>query len=180
MQREFAVLQDVVNRLSASGIQYMLTGSFALNYHAQPRMTRDIDLVVDLQPDDIPNVLQSFSADYYLDQQALSRAIANRSLFNLINNEHVVKVDFIVKKDTEYEKVKFQRRELRQVEGLNLWIISKEDLIVSKLLWARGSHSEFQLRDVRNLLGTGYDAEYVHKWASELRVTDLLTNCLNE
>jgi hypothetical protein len=30
----------------------MLTGSMAMNYYAQPRMTRDIDIVVELTPQD--------------------------------------------------------------------------------------------------------------------------------
>jgi anaerobic magnesium-protoporphyrin IX monomethyl ester cyclase len=43
--------------------------------------------------------------------------------------------------------------------------VSKEDLIISKLLWARDSRSELQLRDARNLLSTGYDDEYLNHWA---------------
>jgi len=45
---ELEVLQDATERLERAGIQYMLTGSIALSYYAQPRMTRDIDLVVEL------------------------------------------------------------------------------------------------------------------------------------
>ena len=48
MQNELDILRDVVQRLSQAEIEYMLTGSFALNYYAQPRMTRDIDLVIAL------------------------------------------------------------------------------------------------------------------------------------
>jgi hypothetical protein len=180
MQREFKILSDVVYRLTAGHINYMLTGSFALNYYAVPRMTRDIDLVVELDRGDADKILRLFAGDYYVDNQAISRAIANRSLFNIIHNKHIVKVDFIVRKDTGYELVKFQRRMIATVEGIDLWIITKEDLIISKLLWARSSHSEFQLRDVRNLLATGYESDYVKKWAEELDVSDLLTECLNE
>jgi hypothetical protein len=179
MQREFKVLSDVVYRLTAGHINYMLTGSFALNYYAVPRMTRDIDLVVELDRN-ADKILRLFAGHYYVDNQAISCAIANRSLFNIIHNKHIVKIDFIVRKDTDYELVKFQRRMIATVEGIGLWIITKEDLIISKLLWARSSPSEFQLRDVRNLLATGYESDYVKKWAEELDVSDLLTECLNE
>lgn len=40
----------VVERLEAAGIEYMLTGSVAMAWYAQPRQTRDIDIVVELPP----------------------------------------------------------------------------------------------------------------------------------
>jgi len=48
MQNELDVLRDVSRRLESAGIAYMLTGSMAMNYYAQPRMTRDIDLVLEV------------------------------------------------------------------------------------------------------------------------------------
>jgi hypothetical protein len=40
---ELDILRDVSRRLDSEGIAFMLTGSVAMNYCAQPRMTRDID-----------------------------------------------------------------------------------------------------------------------------------------
>jgi hypothetical protein len=56
--------------------------------------------------------------------------------------------------------------------------MSKEDLIISKLSWAKDSHRETQLGDVRNLLATGYDAEYLERWTRELGLVNLLNECL--
>jgi len=58
------------------------------------------------------------------------------------------------------------------------FIVSKEDLIISKLFWAKDSHSEIQLGDVRNLLTTGYDAAYLQHWTRELDLDNLLRECL--
>lgn len=180
MERELEILRDVVSRFGTAGISYMLTGSFALNYYAEPRMTRDIDLVVQLEQNDADRIVRLFDDDYYVDTKAVFRAITNRSLFNIIHKQEVVKIDLIVRRNTEYEQWKFQRRAMAVIAGMEIAIISKEDLILSKLLWARSSHSEFQLRDVRNLLATGYDADYVQGWAEKLAVNDLLNECLNE
>lgn len=46
MSTELVVLKDVCRRLEAGGIEYMLTGSMALIFYAQPRMTRDMDIVI--------------------------------------------------------------------------------------------------------------------------------------
>ena len=56
-----------------------------------------------------------------------------------------------------------------------MWIVSKEDLILSKLDWARDSQSQRQLADVENLLATGDDLNYLEIWSQKLNLTDMLT-----
>src|SRR5918996_215155 len=73
-------------------------------------------------------------------------------MFNLIQNEYVVKIDFIVRKDSPYRLREFARRKRVVVDDRNLYLVAPEDLILSKLEWARDSRSEMQLSDVRNLL----------------------------
>ena len=48
MLEETEVLKLVCKTLDESNIPYMLTGSFAANFYATPRMTRDIDLVIEI------------------------------------------------------------------------------------------------------------------------------------
>jgi hypothetical protein len=179
MQNEFDVIRDVTQKLCAAGIAYMLTGSVAMNYYATPRMTRDIDIVVALGPSDANQIVALFESDYYVDRLAVMRAIDHQSLFNLIQSESIIKVDCIVRKDTEYRRVEFERRRQVQIQDFNIWIVSKEDLIISKLYWAKDSHSEFQLRDVKNLLSAAYDANYLQEWTSRLGLDHLLQECLS-
>lgn len=180
MQNELDVIRDVTDKFRTAGIEYMLTGSLAMTYYARPRMTQDIDLVVALEATDIDRVTALFETDYYVDHKAVARAIANTSLFNVIHNQALIKVDCIVRKNTEYRLLEFERRREVSLQDINVWIVSKEDLIISKLYWARDSHSEFQLRDVRNLLTSGYDGAYLAEWAPKLGVHDLLEECLSE
>jgi len=142
-------------------------------------MTRDIDLVVALDRSHAGVVVDLFENDYYVDQIAILRAIAKESLFNVIHNEQIVKVDFIIRKNTEYRRLEFDRWRQVSIEDLTIWITTREDLVISKLLWACDSHSEFQLR-VKNLLMADYDANYVRTWAEELGLNHLLMECLDE
>jgi hypothetical protein len=48
VSEEIEVLRIVTERLEAAEMPYMVTGSMALGVYAVPRMTRDIDLVVEL------------------------------------------------------------------------------------------------------------------------------------
>jgi hypothetical protein len=178
MNYEKDVLREVSERLGSAGIRFMVTGSVAMGYYAEPRMTRDIDLVVALMESDVDRVVRLFQQDYYVDEHAVARAIAGRSIFNIIHVEKVVKVDLIVLKGDAYRQEEFARRRLIEMGEFQTWIVSREDLILSKLCWARDSRSEMQLRDVRNLLSSGYDEAYLRTHAKALGVEDLLEEVL--
>jgi hypothetical protein len=177
---ELAVLSDVVSRLQSAGFDYMITGSVAMNYYAEPRMTRDIDIVVALTDADADTIMETFEGDYYLSRDAVVRAIHQHRIFNLVHYQSVVKVDLIVRKESEYRRAEFDRRQQIRVDDLVTWIVSKEDLILSKLSWAQDSRSELQLNDVRNLLASGPDMDYLNKWSTALGLHPLLRECLNE
>jgi len=174
MTAELEVLQDAANRLEQAGIPYMLTGSIALSYYARPRMTRDIDLVAELSGRDSKSVAALFAPDYYASEVDIARAIAGEGMFNVLHLAHLVKLDFIVRKDNPYRRHEFGRRQRVRMPGFEAWIVSREDLILSKLAWAKDSGSEMQLRDVQALLADGADRKYLERWAQELSVTDLL------
>ena len=173
MQNELDIVRDVSQRLASAGFDYMLTGSMAMNYYAQPRMTRDIDVVIALQSGDTECVVKLFSPDYYVSREAVDSSIAHQSLFNLIHHESVIKVDCLVRKRTEYRLHEFNRRQRIKIQDFETWIVSKEDLILSKLFWAKDSRSELQLRDVRNLVSTGCDRAYIKHWTTRLGVASL-------
>ena len=177
MQNEIDIVRDVSARLERGDFAYMLTGSMAMNYYAEPRMTRDIDVVVALSPGDVGTILRLFSPDYYVSREAVSSSIEQESIFNLIHEESVIKVDCIVRKSTPYRRAEFERRQRIVIGDFSTWIASREDLIISKLWWAKDSHSELQLRDVRNLAATDCDTDYIERWTRELGLLTLWLEC---
>ncbi len=88
--------------------------------------------------------------------------------------ESGVKVDFIVRKSSEFRQVEFARRQPVAIAGTRTWIVSCEDLILSKLVWALESNSELQRRDIHQLLAEAIDLDYIRKWAPRLGVMTLL------
>lgn len=168
MENEIDIVRDVSQRLEQGGFSFMLTGSMAMNYYATPRMTRDIDLVVALRPNDAEQVENLFTPDYYVAREAI-----DQSMFNLVHQASVIKVDVIIRKSSPYRLGEFNRRERIQIEDFSTWIVSKEDLIISKLWWAKDSRSEIQLQDVANLIATGIDDRYIEKWITELGLQSL-------
>jgi hypothetical protein len=136
MTTELDVLGLVSDRLSASSVPFMLTGSFALAYYATPRMTRDLDIVVALNERDVEMLVAAFASDFYIDADAARTAILSETMFNLMHLESGVKVDLIVRKSAEFRQVEFARRQPVAIAGIRTWIVSREDLILSKLVWA--------------------------------------------
>lgn len=175
MSEELDVLADVVHRLEAAHLPYMVTGSFAASYYSEPRMTRDIDIVVEIDAAAISKVHGLFSKAYYIDDGAVREAVARQSTFNVIHNALIVKVDFIVRKQDPYREEEFRRRQPVTIDGLRVYMVAPEDLVLSKLFWAKDNHSERQLADVRGVLKQveGLDYSYMEAWARELGISDL-------
>ena len=180
MNTELDILKDVAEKLEKINVPYMLTGSLAMMYYAQPRMTRDIDLIIELKKTLIEKFIETFSNDYYISPEAVSDSVEHSFMFNLIHLKSSVKVDCIIRKPEDYRVVEFNRRRKIKFSGIDIFIVSKEDLILSKLDWAKDSESDLQIRDIRGLLSTGYDRDYLFEWAKKLNLYNFLMSLKDE
>ena len=180
MSEQLEFIKLIASRLDSAGIPYMMTGSMAMAIYSVPRMTRDIDLVVDVKPVDVDKIVDLFSDDCYIDRDRVRQAVNDHSIFNIIHNEWVVKADFIIKKNEEYRREEFERRKELVLENIKLSVVSAEDLILSKLLWGKQSQSALQLRDVRQILSTvsTLDWKYMKKWSLVLGIDALLREAM--
>jgi hypothetical protein len=119
-------------------------------------------------------LVKAFSADFYIDKDDVRSAVRAQRMFNLMHLASGIKVDLIVCKNSGYRQVEFARRKLVDLAGVSTWITSREDLILSKLVWAQDSNSELQKRDVKTLLDDSIDWDYLRQWAPKLGVDNIL------
>lgn len=173
MNEQLELLKDVAGRLEKAGIDYMLTGSLAMAVYAVPRMTRDIDIIIQVSLKDVGKIIGILSKDFYLDETSVRQAIQNRGMFNAIHNESVIKMDFIVRKNEAYRIEEFTRRRRIEIQGATFAVVTPEDLILSKLVWAKQADSELQFKDVRRMVAMAVDEDYLKKWSKILGVEDL-------
>lgn len=175
MSEEIDILKIVCQKLENADIPYMLTGSLAANFYTVPRMTRDIDIVIEILKPEVDKFFQFFNNDFYIDKESIEDAVKHQSMFNIIYNKSVLKIDFVIRKDTIYRDTEFKRRRRMLLENASIWIVSPEDLIISKLFWAKESFSELQLRDVKNLLSSihNLDENYILDWVFRLELTNI-------
>jgi hypothetical protein len=173
------VLGDFTKRLDKIGIEYMLVGSMALVHYAMPRATVDIDIVLKISPENIDKFIAEFENDYYIPINRAKQAARQKGMFNLLNNQTILKIDCVILKENEFEKNAFARRRKVDYSGeFEVCIISKEDLILSKLLWAKKSGSERQLLDVASIIRNGYDKTYVSEWIEKLELQNVFEQSL--
>lgn len=172
-----SVLRDCTERLEKLGVPYMLTGSMAMTKYAMMRMTNDIDIVIELNLRRARTFVSGFEKDYYVAESSVTNAIERRSMFNLLHFDLLVKVDCVIRKDDVFQKQAFANRQKVEFSDFDVWIIGKEDLVLSKLNWAKESRSEKQMTDVANIIRHGVDEEYVNSWAKRLGVEDILSEC---
>lgn len=175
MTEELDLLYLVCKRLDKANIPYMLTGSFAANFYAVPRMTRDIDIIIEIDQSDINKIVHIFQNDFYLEKDSIIEALEFQNMFNIIHNDSAYKVDFIIRKNSPYRLTEFNRRKQILLNNIPIWIVTLEDLIISKLFWAKDSFSEMQVRDIKNLLQTSQhiDKEYIDKWIEKLGLQNI-------
>jgi hypothetical protein len=136
-------------------------------------MTRDIDIVVHLNQASGVFLYDFFKMDYYISKEAVDEAVLNESMFNMIHRQAIIKVDFIVRKSSEYRILEFERRKKITLEDFTAYIVSIEDLIISKIDWMKDSDSDLQKRDVRNLLMMEIDRSYLEMWLSKLKLREV-------
>lgn len=141
------------------------------------RMTADVDIVVELKYEDADSIIKAFEPDSYVPHGRVRDAIAGKFMFNVIHQETAFKIDLVIKKSDEYQQTAFERRQKKDFYGKEIFVITLEDLIISKLLWAKKSFSEKQLTDVENLMQENFEADYVENWVRKLNVKELYDQC---
>jgi hypothetical protein len=177
---ELGVLKLVASRLNNAEIDYMLSGSVALTFYGKPRMTRDIDIVVVIPFKEVDRFVTLFEQDFYIDKGMVEDAIRNQSMFNIIHLGTIIKVDFIIRKNQEYRILEFSKRKRKKLEDQEIFVVSIEDLIISKIYWAKDSFSEMQIKDIVSLMDLDYDRDYVNEWCSRLGLELILGRVMDE
>jgi hypothetical protein len=177
-----AVALDVGATLERLGLPWLAAGSLASSLHGEPRSTNDVDIVVDLAPGRVGDLLAALGDRYYVDADTLREAARNGGAGNLIHYATAVKVDLFVAGDDAFDAERLAHRARTRFgpgEDDALWVDTAEHTILRKLEWYRrgGETAERQWRDVAGIVraqGPRLDWGRMAQWAPRLGVSDLL------
>ena len=182
----YTVALAVTSVLNALGVPHTIGGSIASSFAGEPRSTIDIDMVVAIEDRHVEAFVAALTPAFYVDADALRRAIREHSSTNLIHHSTMLKVDLFVAGGTPLDAQQLARR--RTVElpgGRTMQIHPPEDILLQKLRWYRqgGNVSDRQWRDILAIVrvqGPKLDRDYLRANAPVLGVSDLLTKALAE
>lgn len=172
----------VVRALNSAGLDYMLTGSYASNIYGVVRSTFDADIVLRLVPGGMARLTGAL-AGFYLDARTEAEVREVGGVFNAIHRDSGLKVDFYLPGSDEFGRSSFARRRRQELWGETVWVISPEDLVLAKLLWAKQGGSGRQLEDARGICrvqGAELDRPYLKDWAARLSVRESFEALLPE
>jgi hypothetical protein len=167
----FDFLRTLITFFDKYNIPYMLSGSMAMSTYTGPRYTRDFDFVVHLKPSDAFLLSENFKDGYYCDEDTITEAIERESMFNIIDHKSNYKADFVILKSSFYRRTEFERRKTVDFLDMKIFLVSPEDLLISKLIWIQEIQSSVQIDDIKMLsVLEGLDWIYINYWIRELKL----------
>jgi hypothetical protein len=155
--------KKIIDFFNSYNIEYMLSGSVALSVYTLSRATKDFDFVVNIKEKDVNAFIENFSEGFYCDKDSMHDAIKHSGMFNIIDHATGFKADFFVLKKQIFQETEFRRSQEVDFSGINVYVISAEDLIISKLIWIQEFQSSIQIEDIKTLTKVeGLDLNYIH------------------
>lgn len=174
------LLKTIAGILDKLEIKYAITGGMAVSVWGRPRSTADIDIIVELLPKNIDLLskeLLSVDKDVYVSEEAMREALENNGEFNFIHPQSGLKVDFWVAKN----KDEISRHVAKEIEGKEVYFISPEDLVLSKLRWYGISHSTRQLEDIESVFAISkVDLDFIKAEAKKQGTMEILDELINK
>lgn len=181
--------------LDRLGIPYFIGGALAAIVHGEYRVTRDLDLVLDLTPRHVPALIAGLQPNFTLLPSDITDALAwtvqarhdrqQRASFCAYDTTTGFQLDIYLASGHPFEQAQFQRAVVLPIPGEpggTLRVASAEDTILAKLEWYAITPSDRQWRDVQAVVrvqGDTLDRAYLHHWAAPLGITALLTRALD-
>jgi len=147
-------------RLDALGARYMVSGSVAVSIYGAPRLTNDVDLILELAPGQIERLPAIFpEEEFYLPPlEAIAEAArAERGHFNIIHHETGFKADVYLAGRDPLHAWALARTRTLAVAGEPFIVAPPEYVILRKLEFHREGGSERHLRDIGSMLDVSAD-----------------------
>jgi len=167
--------QRLIQPLNAAGISYMVTGGLAAIVYGEPRLTNDVDVVVQLSPTDPNRLSQAFDAsEYYvppietIEEEAARRMFGH---FNIVHIESALRADIYCVGDDEFGVWAFRHRRSIAIGNESVWLAPIEYVIVQKLRYFRESGQDRHLRDIaamRSISAELIDEDTINVWVARL------------
>lgn len=175
------VIRDLASLFDQRQLPYAIMGGIAVRAYAIPRPTFDVDFTLAISRDRLPELFVAITDLGYTVPDQYGRGWVDE-----VGGMPLVKVRLYLEgrgidadvflAETEFQQEVIRRRQVAEVEGQSLSLVSPEDLILFKLIASRPR----DLIDVQDVMFTQgeLDEAYMRRWAEPLGVNEKLTAML--
>jgi hypothetical protein len=178
IQDPSAIAKRLHTILTELDIPYYITGEVAAIAYGEPRTTRDLDLVIELDRQNVPKFVEKLEqGEFYCPPGAVADLQTGQGrTLSVTHMTQILNADIVVNGESEFDRSKMARRGLEALdeEGTEqFWLASPEDVILAKLLWRKQSGSQKQWNDVLGILKVQIetlDYGYLDRWAEKLAI----------
>ena len=155
----------IVDALDAGKIPYLLAGSFASNVYGIPRSTKDADFVIQHRGGVGAQFAQQLGEEFELDPQLSFETVTGTYRQLVRHRQSAFKIEIFLLSADPYDQERFGRRREENLSGRKVWLLSPEDVIITKLRWGRGK-DQADVRDVMAVQHAVLDWKYIQDWCA--------------
>jgi len=160
-----AITTRVVAALARSGVPHLMVGSFARNFHAFPRSTKDADIVLAVDAAGLNRFEAELGGDFSLDAQTTFETNTGTFRHTLVHKATEFKTELFLLSQDAFDQERFQRRLKISFNGHDTFVLTAEDVVVTKLRWLRPKDRQ-DIGDVIAMKSSALDWNYIHHWAA--------------
>lgn len=175
------LLKAITTLLQKARIPYMITGALSVIFYGRPRASHDIDFIIEAEEKNVGSLIKTFLSlphkEFIIDPTLIKDAVIHKNMFNLLHLPTMLKLDFFLLKNEEFDKSRFQRKKTLNIFGKSMTFASPEDTILIKLLWYKDTKIEKHLVDaafVYQIQEKNLDKSYLNSWAKKQKTTKFL------
>jgi hypothetical protein len=158
----------MVDALESLGLRYIVVGAYSVNLYALPRVTKDADILVELTSDAYSRLREAAGDQYQFDDQILLETITGKTRYVARPIDGDYMIDLFEMADDPHDASRMARRRRVEYGGRQMWVPTKEDVLVTKLRWYKRAGRLKDGQDIQNLLDArrhDMDWAYVYEWA---------------
>lgn len=177
-------LLKLVATFDATGIPYMIVGSYSSNFYGIPRMTKDADLVVHLDAQGWQTLPALLPDGIELEKQMGFEMVTATQRELLRVKDSLFQIELFRLSDDAHDRMRFERR-IRQTifPDVDVSLPTAEDVVIQKLRWSRGAKRPKDFADtvaVIQIQGKSLDWRYIEHWCAQHNTLDLLAEAKAE
>jgi hypothetical protein len=173
----------IVTAFERLNVPYVTVGSFAANVYMDPRSTKDADFVLELDKANLTEIVAAIGPDFVLDRQMSLESVTLTSRYKLSHRDAAFEVELFGLSDDPHDQARFCRRLSKETNGVRVYVLTAEDVVITKLRWSLKAKRKKDLDDARNVLkvqADQLDLPYIRHWCALHRTRELLEEQLRD